>query len=504
MSRMQIPIDVFASRMNLSDRLAGVRSQSLASRFANIRPLSDFFDFKRLSKPANFSEVQSRVNYNLSHFSSNYAVVVVMLSVYSLLTNFLLLFVILLVVGGMWGIGRLEGRDLEIGALKASSSQLYTGLICIAIPLGFLASPISAILWLIGASGVTILGHASFMDKPIDEAFSGEASYEKNDHFEKKLAIWDGNLYNRIGSTKLDSEDTDLQRGKDISEEPLQSTISERVSTPFGSLNLNELVELSSSDGSESDSSSLEPIEKLLAQLALVRIRRARQKGKKYVKLNNEEIAALEKRRKVLHANFEVNDKKKIEICDNREDQTYNGIAVPISSQFISDQFKSIRQSEKSPEFNEHLNIRNPSLHASQYSPSFVPQIISSEEKISPLYKSVNNHLSSTSRPIIGNRNHSHELQTLSSRGHSHYSAHGNHSRVGSNDRFIPHLDSSQFQANSKNPYTSTFQSLPYKYPVSYDSTHSPIQSISAESYLNPTASRLRWRGRDDKDELSL
>ncbi|RKF75067.1 Prenylated Rab acceptor 1 [Golovinomyces cichoracearum] len=175
MSRMQIPLNVFTSRMNLSERLAGVRSQSLASRFSNIRPISDFFDFKRISKPENFSEVQSRVNYNLSHFSSNYAVIVAMLSIYSLLTNFLLLFVIFLVVGGMWGIGKLDGRDLEVGSLRATSSQLYTGLICIAIPLGFLASPISAILWLIGASGVTILGHASFMEKPIDEAFSGEA-----------------------------------------------------------------------------------------------------------------------------------------------------------------------------------------------------------------------------------------------------------------------------------------------------------------------------------------
>lgn len=175
MSRFQIPIDVLASRLNLSDRLAGVRSQSLGSRFSNLRPISDFFDFKRLSKPENFSDVQSRVNYNLNHFSSNYALVVVMLSIYSLMTNFLLLFVIILVVGGMWGIGKLEGRDLEIGSFKATSSQLYTGLLCLAIPLGFLASPISSILWLIGASGVSILGHASFMDKPIDEAFSGEA-----------------------------------------------------------------------------------------------------------------------------------------------------------------------------------------------------------------------------------------------------------------------------------------------------------------------------------------
>ena len=175
MSRIQIPLDVLTSRLNLSDRFASVRSQSIGARFANLKPISEFLDLKRLSKPANFSEVQSRVNYNLGHFSSNYAVVFVMLSIYSLLTNLKLLFDIILVVGGMWGIGKLEGRDLEIGTLKATSSQLYTALLCITIPLGFIASPISTFLWLIGASGVTILGHASFMDKPIDEAFSGEA-----------------------------------------------------------------------------------------------------------------------------------------------------------------------------------------------------------------------------------------------------------------------------------------------------------------------------------------
>jgi uncharacterized metal-binding protein len=98
-----------------------------------------------------------------------------MLSIYSLLTNMLLLFVIVLVVGGMWGIGKLDGRDLDIGVFRATSSQLYTGLLIVAVPLGIIASPISTILWLIGASGVSILGHASFMDKPIDEAFSGEA-----------------------------------------------------------------------------------------------------------------------------------------------------------------------------------------------------------------------------------------------------------------------------------------------------------------------------------------
>lgn len=175
MARIQIPLDVITSRLNLSDRFAGVRSQSIAARFANLKPISEFLDLKRLSKPANFSEVQSRVNYNLGHFSSNYAVVFVMLSIYALLTRPLLLFVIFLVVGGMWGIGKLDGRDLDVGFVRATSSQLYTALLVVAVPLGFFASPVTTILWLIGASGVTILGHASFMDKPIDEAFSGEA-----------------------------------------------------------------------------------------------------------------------------------------------------------------------------------------------------------------------------------------------------------------------------------------------------------------------------------------
>lgn len=175
MSRINIPIEALTSRLNLGSRFDGVRSQSLSSRFSNLKPISEFLDFKRISKPANFSEMQNRVNYNLSYFSSNYMVMFVMLTVYTLLTSWLLFFDILLVIGGMWGIGKLQGRDLDLGFVRASVSQLYTALICIAVPIGFIANPFSAALWLIGASGVSILGHAAFMDKPIESAFSEEA-----------------------------------------------------------------------------------------------------------------------------------------------------------------------------------------------------------------------------------------------------------------------------------------------------------------------------------------
>ena len=175
MARIQVPLDAITSRLNLGSRFENVRSQSISTRFSNLKPISEFLDLKRFSKPRDFGEVQSRVNYNLGYFSSNYAAVAAMLCIYSLLTNLTLLFDIVFVCGGLWGIKKLDGRDLELGFARATTSQLYTGLLIIAVPLFIWASPIATALWLVGAAGVSILGHASFMDKPIDTAFSEEA-----------------------------------------------------------------------------------------------------------------------------------------------------------------------------------------------------------------------------------------------------------------------------------------------------------------------------------------
>jgi hypothetical protein len=175
MSRINIPLDALTSRLNLGAWSDQVRSQSFGNRFANLKPISEFFDLKRLSKPANFGEVQSRLNYNLSYFSSNYVVVALMLGVYSLLNNMALLFDIIFVSAGMFVIKKLNGRDLELGFTRLTTSQLYTGLLVIGVPVFLWASPFTTVLWLVGAVGVTVLGHASFMDKPIDTAFSEEA-----------------------------------------------------------------------------------------------------------------------------------------------------------------------------------------------------------------------------------------------------------------------------------------------------------------------------------------
>lgn len=148
--------------------------QSLQKSLSKLRPPQEFFDFRRISKPANFGEAQSRASYNLKYFSANYVAIVIILSIYALISNALLLFVIFLVAGGIYGINRLGGEDLVLPVGRFNTSQLYTGLLIIAIPLTLFANPLSTLMWLVGSSGVSVLSHASLMEKPIETVFEEE------------------------------------------------------------------------------------------------------------------------------------------------------------------------------------------------------------------------------------------------------------------------------------------------------------------------------------------
>ncbi|KAL3230807.1 Prenylated Rab acceptor 1 [Nakaseomyces bracarensis] len=171
-------INAISQLANISENLSveNLKSQiaSIKSKLGSLKSPQEFFNVKRISKPLNFGDAQSRIAFNLGYFSSNYGVLIGCLSVYTLLTNLLLLFVICFVVLGMVGIGKLEGQDLATPFGTFKTTQLYTGLVCIALPLGFLASPITSMLWLVGASSVTVLGHAALMEKPIETVFDEE------------------------------------------------------------------------------------------------------------------------------------------------------------------------------------------------------------------------------------------------------------------------------------------------------------------------------------------
>ncbi|KAI8297636.1 Prenylated Rab acceptor 1 [Colletotrichum sp. SAR11_59] len=296
MARIQIPIDALTSRLNIQDRFNSMRSGGLTARFANLRPVGEFFDMKRLSKPGNFGEVQSRWNYNLSYFSSNYSVVFLMLSIYALLTNWLLLFDIIFVVAGMFLIGKLDGRDLEIGTFRASTSQLWTGLLVIAIPVGF-----------------------------------GE----------------------RVEELDTDENDSDIQgvglvsRGKRIASDSLRFTgtdLGDRTGTSRrGYEYQSEDEDDSSEDDSEEDDDSsedefeidwdqLSPMEReeALVQTALARIRRAQEKGRADVKLNKDEMAALERHKKRMAKEARKQERKRRKEKEQRYSIPLSQLQAPI------------------------------------------------------------------------------------------------------------------------------------------------------------------------------
>ncbi|KAL8767458.1 MAG: hypothetical protein Q9209_006044 [Squamulea sp. 1 TL-2023] len=265
MARIQIPIDALTSRLNLGSRFEGVRSQSLSTRFANLRSISEFLNLSRLSKPANFGEVQSRVNYNLGYFSSNYVAVGIMLLIYSLLTNLTLLFDIIFVGLGLFAIKKLDGKDLDLGFARATTSQLYTGLFVIAVPLFIWANPISSALWLVGATGRLF----EEIDSDDDD---GQGVTLDRSRFSDQLEFTGADMGRYTRTRRQHIQEPDSQSSEE--EEAFDGQSS-------GTMQL-----------------ALRNKEDILLQQALERIQRAQILGKRNVKLSQQEIEALEHKRR--------------------------------------------------------------------------------------------------------------------------------------------------------------------------------------------------------------
>ncbi|KAK4200179.1 putative prenylated rab acceptor [Triangularia verruculosa] len=296
---IQIPIDMLTSRFNMGERFSSLRANTIGNRFANLKPLSEFLDVKRVNKPQNFVEMQSRVNYNLGHFSSNYAIVFLMLCVYGLLTSPWLLFDIIFVTVGMFVIGKLDGQDLEFGQQRFSTVQLYTGLWVIAIPIALISGVFGLMMWLIGASGFFRGGGLGGRPRaPKSAPQWGRPSRRERRKYEARQGE--------------DSWWGDNQRVEEVDDESdsgvgLASTHAlVRRGASFGSgMNITaredgdettDDSEGGSDDDYDDDVPRLSPAEEALAEAAMARVARAQARGKTNVKLGKEELAAYQKK----------------------------------------------------------------------------------------------------------------------------------------------------------------------------------------------------------------
>ncbi|KAK0485796.1 prenylated rab acceptor PRA1 [Armillaria novae-zelandiae] len=154
--------------LRVSDAVKAFRE----TRLSAIRPPSEFFDYHRISRPADLNQATSRVSYNTRYFSGNYGLIIAVLAVYALISNPLLLIALGFLVGGFAVINKWAPEPVQFGEHTVTQKHLYTGLFVIGLPLLWLASPVMTFFWLVGASGVLIIGHASFVEPGVESEYA--------------------------------------------------------------------------------------------------------------------------------------------------------------------------------------------------------------------------------------------------------------------------------------------------------------------------------------------
>ncbi|KAF9928726.1 hypothetical protein FBU30_002144 [Linnemannia zychae] len=129
---------------------------------SSLRPVAEFFDTTRMSKPTGIAQITSRMSRNLPYFRGNYSVIFLGITAYSIVG---------FAVGGTHLISKVPAEGVIIGQSRYFAHQLQTGLVCVSVPLFFFSSTIGTIFYIIGASTVSILGHAAIMGLPDENPF---------------------------------------------------------------------------------------------------------------------------------------------------------------------------------------------------------------------------------------------------------------------------------------------------------------------------------------------
>ncbi|PSR98924.1 hypothetical protein PHLCEN_2v4244 [Hermanssonia centrifuga] len=75
-------------------------------------------------------------------------------------------------VGGFTAINKFGPDPMQVGEHIVTQKSLYLVLFVVGIPLLYVASPLSTIFWIVGASGILIVGHASLMEPGIESEYA--------------------------------------------------------------------------------------------------------------------------------------------------------------------------------------------------------------------------------------------------------------------------------------------------------------------------------------------
>ncbi|KAJ7072150.1 prenylated rab acceptor PRA1 [Mycena amicta] len=142
------------------------------AKLSGLRSPTEFFDVQRISRPADINSAVSRISYNTRYFSGNYGLIVVILAIYALLTNLWLFAALIFLVGGFSLINKFAPEPTQVGDYVVTQKSLYIGLFCIGIPLLIFSGPLGTLFWLVGASGLIIIGHACMIEPGVESEYA--------------------------------------------------------------------------------------------------------------------------------------------------------------------------------------------------------------------------------------------------------------------------------------------------------------------------------------------
>ena len=97
----------------------------VSRRLAQLKPMSEFFNFKRFQKPESYAQFKSNLDFNVIYFSNNYLLLALILVGYFLITNLFLLFGVIFAVGGLKFIQLQNGNPLTISGVSVTTAQMW-------------------------------------------------------------------------------------------------------------------------------------------------------------------------------------------------------------------------------------------------------------------------------------------------------------------------------------------------------------------------------------------
>ncbi|XP_018014999.1 prenylated Rab acceptor protein 1 isoform X2 [Hyalella azteca] len=154
-NKMQLPAGIQLSSAAAREWLHGRRS--------NLRPWATFVTTSNFKGPQSLKRWSVRLAKNVEYFQSNYLFVAIGLIIYCLVTSPLLLLV-LASMGGACYIASLRQKEraLVIAGQTVPLPHQYVAILLVFTPIFFFAGAGAALFWVIIASFIVVMAHASF------------------------------------------------------------------------------------------------------------------------------------------------------------------------------------------------------------------------------------------------------------------------------------------------------------------------------------------------------